>query len=83
MFSILINTPSDLLWDPLTYSIFENKPILLIFQLRQSGDFECTEIFEITEYLHYLEINTSWQYCSPGLNLLFCSRPMGDLDHHR
>ena len=83
MFSILISIPSGLLWDPLTWLRFENKTVLLIFQLWQLGDSVCTEIFEITEYLCYFGNNTSWQYSSPVLKLLFCYLSMEDLSHQK
>ena len=68
-------------WDPLTKSRFENKTVLLIFQLWQLGDSVCTGIFEITEYLCYFGDNISWQYSCLVLNLLFCYLYMVDLDH--
>ena len=77
--SLLTSTPSGLQWDPLTYSGFENKIVLLIFQLWQLGDSVCTCIFEKIEYLCYFGNKTSWQYSSS----VFCYLFMGNLDHHK
>ena len=76
VFSILISILSGLHWDPLTYSRFKNKTVLLIFRLWQLRDAEYTEIFEITQYRCYFANNTSWQYSSPRINLLSRSSQM-------
>ena len=81
-FSILTIMLWSLQWDPLTYSRFENKTVVLTFQ-QQLGDSACTEILEITEYLCYFENNTSLQYSSPPLDLLFCYCFMGVLYYHK
>ena len=43
----------DLKWDPLRYSRFKIKTVLLIFQLWNLGDSGCTEIFERIKYHCY------------------------------
>ena len=59
MFSILTNMLSGLQWDLSTYTRFENKTVLLIFQLWQLEDSECAKILEVTEYLCYFGNNAS------------------------
>ena len=50
---------SGLQWDLSTYTRFENKTVLLIFQLWQLEDSECAKILEVTEYLCYFGNNAS------------------------
>ena len=56
MFSVLTSLTSSLQWDPLVYSRFKNKTVLLVFQLWQLEDFECIEISKYLSILVILKI---------------------------